>query len=509
MNYTLTNGLLSTRKCPVSRKAPYIMGSIFLFIILIPLQSLASVSYSQTALLTLEKENTTVQEILSSIEKESEFYFTYNLNEINAKRRTSVHVTNKEITEILDILFPDGDVKYTIRDRHVVLYKEAPGSLKKKGTPVAGALKANQQTRTIGGKVTDEQGEGLIGVNVAVKGTTIGSITDLDGKFSLSQVPEGSTLIISYVGYITQEIRTGNSHSYAIVLKENTQIIEEVVVVGYGTQKKQTLSGSVTSIGADEITSTKSENVISNIQGKMPGLLIRQRTGEPGVFDNMISIRGYGDPLVVIDGVTRPIDSGGSELAQLNADDIESMSILKDASAAIYGMNAANGVIIVTTKKGQDGKARVSYSNLFGMKGATGLEMTVDAYTYRLMANEMQRNVGSTPTYSNEILEKYRTNEPGYTDHNWLKMFLHDWAFQQQHNLSVRGGTDKIKYFNSFAYTEDNGLLKGGNQKYSRFNFRSNTTAEITKDLRLNVNISGRLITAKPLVTNLNGCIKY
>ncbi|MDR1259326.1 MAG: TonB-dependent receptor [Tannerellaceae bacterium] len=470
------------------------MRCIFLFIILGTLQSLATVSYSQSALLTLEKENTTIQEILSTIENESEFYFTYNLNQINVNKKTSVRVANKDITEILNILFPEGDVKYIIHDRHVVLYKEVAarsGSAKDSDTP--GVLGADQQARIISGTVTDEFGEPLIGVNVAVKGTTNGSVTDVNGNFTLQQVSEGSTLMISYVGHITQEILVGSQSFYLIVLREDTQSLDEVVVVGYGVQKKQTLSGSVTSIGAEDISSTKTENVISNIQGKMPGLLIRQRTGEPGVFDNLISIRGYGNPLVVIDGVTRPMEDGASELAQLNTDDIENISILKDASAAIYGMNAANGVIIVTTKKGQDGKARVSYSNLFGMKGATGMEMTVDAYTYRLMANEMQRNIGATPTYSDEILEKYRNNEPGYNDHNWLKMFLNDWAFQQQHNISVRGGTDKVKYFNSFAYAEDNGLLKGGNQKYNRFNFRSNTTAEIAKGLQLNVNVSGRL----------------
>lgn len=495
MNYCLEKEAFHRKKRPLLCKASSVMWCILLFIFLGTLQSLATASYSQSTLLTIEKENATIKEILSMIEKESEFYFTYNLAQINVNRRTSLSIEDTDIMEILHILFPEGDVQYAIHDRHIVLYKETTtrSDLSNRSSAISGALNKNQQTRTISGVVTDDLGEFLIGVNVTIKGTTIGTITDINGNFTLQQVPDNSTLVLSYVGYITHEIRISNQNIYAIILKEDAQSLEEVVVVGYGVQKKQTLSGSVTSIGAEEIASTKTENVISNIQGKMPGLLIRQRTGEPGVFDNLISIRGYGDPLVVIDGVTRPIDSGASELAQLNADDIESMSILKDASAAIYGMNAANGVIIVTTKKGQDGRARISYSNLFGMKGATGMEMTVDAYTYRLMANEMQRNIGATPTYSDEILEKYRNNEPGYNDHNWLKMFLHDWAFQQQHNISVRGGTDKVKYFNSFAYTEDNGLLKGGNQKYNRFNFRSNTTAEITKDLQLNINVSGRL----------------
>lgn len=168
----------------------------------------------------------------------------------------------------------------------------------------------------------------------------------MDGNYTLS-VNEGSTIVFSYIGYVTQE-KKAVAGTMNIILKEDSKTLDEVVVVGYGVQKKESLTGAIAAIGADEIATTKTENLISNIQGKMPGLLIRQKTGEPGTFDNMVSIRGYGDPLVVIDGITR---EGTEELAQLNSEDIESISILKDASAAIYGMNAANGVIIVTTKK--------------------------------------------------------------------------------------------------------------------------------------------------------------
>lgn len=269
---------------------------------------------------------------------------------------------------------------------------------------------------------------------------------------------------------------------------EDAEILDEVVVVGYGVQKKESLTGAIAAIGADEIATTKTENLISNIQGKMPGLLIRQKTGEPGTFDNMVSIRGYGDPLVVIDGITR---EGTEELAQLNSEDIESISILKDASAAIYGMNAANGVIIVTTKKGVAEKTRVSYSALFGMKNATGMEETVDAYTYRMLANERARNDQAAPEYTDDILELYRTGAKGYTDNNWIDMFMNKLAFQQSHTVSVRGGTDKVKYYVSFGYNGDNGLLKSGIQYYHRYNLRSNLTAELTKGLKLNVNLSG------------------
>lgn len=203
-----------------------------------------------------------------------------------------------------------------------------------------------QKHVSVSGRITDELNEPMIGVSVLEKGTTNGVITDLDGNYTLS-ASEGSTIVFSYIGYVTQE-KKAVAGTMNIILKEDSKTLDEVVVVGYGVQKKESLTGAIAAIGADEIATTKTENLISNIQGKMPGLLIRQKTGEPGTFDNMVSIRGYGDPLVVIDGITR---EGTEELAQLNSEDIESISILKDASAAIYGMNAANGVIIVTTKK--------------------------------------------------------------------------------------------------------------------------------------------------------------
>ena len=236
--------------------------------------------------------------------------------------------------------------------------------------------------------MADATGEPIIGASILVKGTSNGVITDIDGNFTLSNVAPTATLLVSYVGYKTQEIRVDGKTSFNIVLAEDAEVLDEVVVVGYGVQKKQSLTGAVTAITSETIQTTKSENLINNIQGKMPGLMIRQKTGEPGTFDNMISIRGGGEPLIVIDGVTREYE----EFAQLNSEDIENISILKDASAAIYGMNSANGVIIVTTKQGASEKTRVSYSGLFGIKHATGMEETVDAYTFRMMENEMSRN---------------------------------------------------------------------------------------------------------------------
>lgn len=337
------------------------------------------------------------------------------------------------------------------------------------------------------GVIIDNSKQPVIGAGVFEKGNASnGTVADIDGRFSID-VPQGAVLVFSSVGYKSVEIPASSSMN--VILEEDTMALDDVVVIGYGTQKKESLTGAVTAIKADDIQTTKTESLISNIQGKMSGLLIRQKTGEPGTFDNMISIRGYGTPLIVIDGITR---EGTSEFAQLNSEDIESISILKDASAAIYGMNSANGVIIVTTKKGKNERPRVSYSALAGMKQPTGMESTVDAYTYRLMANEMARNGQTALPYSDDVLEKYRTGADGYQDWDWIDMYMKKLAFQQNHTLSVRGGGEKTRYFISAGYNNDNGLLKSDIQWYKRYTLRSNVNIELAKGLELNVGVSGR-----------------
>lgn len=346
---------------------------------------------------------------------------------------------------------------------------------------------AEQGRITAKGVILDPQGEPVIGASVFEKGNQgNGVVADVDGTFTIS-VPSGAVLIFSSIGYTTREVAA--SVQMNVVLAEDAELLDDVVVVGYGVQRKESLTGAVTAITSEDIETTKSENFINNLQGKMPGLLIRQKTGEPGTFDNMISIRGYGAPLVVIDGVTR---NGTGDLAELSSEDIESVSILKDASAAIYGMNAANGVIIVTTKQGRNEKARVTYNNTLGFKNPTGFERTTDALSYYELKNEMDRNVGKTPSYSEEFLKKYRDGLPGYTDHDWLRMYMKDYAFQQNHNVTVRGGSDAVRYFVSLGYNEDNGLLRSGIQYYKRYNFRSNLTANLTRDLTMTVNLGGR-----------------
>lgn len=346
------------------------------------------------------------------------------------------------------------------------------------------------QQITVQGTIVDETNSPLTGATVSEIGTTNGVATDIDGKYEL-KVKSNSNLKIRYVGYLSQEIHVkGQSLINIKLLPDDKLTLEEVVVVGYGVQKKETLSGAVAQLKGDDILKTKSPSLVSGIQGKIPGVQIRQQTGEPGAFNSLVSIRGFGAPIVVIDGVAR---DGMSDFERLNPEDIESVSILKDASAAIFGINSENGVIIVTTKKGTQGKAKVNYSGYFGFKQPTNTQNSVDAYTYRLMRNEMQRNVGAGQYYSDQEMEKWKVGtDPGYQDYNWLDMMLKKTTSHQQHNISVSGGSEKIKYYISLGYLGDNGLLKSNIQNYDKYTARASVTAEITKGLETEVSFAGK-----------------
>ncbi len=350
-------------------------------------------------------------------------------------------------------------------------------------------LFAQEQPRTITGTVYDQAGVPLQGASVMVKGTQTGVSTNSAGKFSI-EAKMGSTLVVSSVAFATVEIQIV-SNDMTVTLSPDEKNLGDVVVVGYGTQRKETLSGAVANIKNKDIMTTKTPSVVSGIQGKIPGVLIRQRTGEPGTFNSMVNIRGFGTPLLVIDGVPR---DGMSDLERLNPEDIESISVLKDAAAAIYGMNADNGVVIVTTKKGTKGKAKFNYSGYYGVKEATSMPDNVDAYTFRVIRNEMNKNTKLAPAFSQAELDKFKQGtEPGYQDYDWFGNTLRDYASQQQHNLSASGGGDALTYYVSLGFLADDGILKSDIQQYRKYNFRNNVTYQMTKDLKATLTFAAKV----------------
>lgn len=489
-----------------------IMFKVTLLLLVLNISQAGAEVFAQKA--SINAKNMPLKNVFQELRKQTGYHFIYLQEDLQIANSVSVNARNTSLENILKICFEDQPLTYEIRKNRVLVERKSPRSfseVKQAGvvTGIEGIfpdnardvqvtagvksivlLNTKAQDRPIRGRVVDEKGEGMIGVTVGIKGTPTIAKTDNDGNFQITAPTTGGTLVFTAIGYETREIAIGTSSTVNATMKESLTAMDEVVVVGYGTQRKESLTGAISSIRSADITTTKTESLISNIQGKVPGVQIRQNSGEPGAYSNNVSIRGFGAPLVIIDGVPR---DGTQDLAQLNSDDVESISFLKDGSAAIYGMNSGNGVILVTTKKGVSGKPVFNYSTVLTSKSPTGLEQTVDAYTYRVMKNEMDRNIGASPTYSDDIIEKFRTNQPGFTDNNWIDLTLHNRVFQQQHNLSLRGGTDKSRYFTSFGYAEDDGILKSNVQKYRRYNFRATNSSDLTDHLSLNINFAGRL----------------
>jgi TonB-linked SusC/RagA family outer membrane protein len=358
----------------------------------------------------------------------------------------------------------------------------------------SGASESGYQQAGITGTVTDATThEAMIGVNIQVKGTTVGAITDINGKYTILTADKNAVLIFSFIGYVSLEIPASGKVIVDASMASSSTVIDEVVVTGYSTVKKQSLTGAISSIKTADILSTKTASVASMVQGKIPGLMIRKRTGEPGVFNSYISVRGFGTPLLVIDGVIR---DNMSDFERLNPNDIETISVLKDASAAIYGMNSDNGVLIVTTKSGTKGKTKISYSSTYTWKQPTsqGLQNTADAYTFRVMKNEMSRNYRMPEPYSATELAKWQAGtDPGYTDYNWYTGTLRNGIGAWNHNLSITGGNDIITHYTSFGFMNDEGLFTdNATENYKKYNFRTAFDAKIAEGLTFKMKVAGK-----------------
>ncbi len=349
-------------------------------------------------------------------------------------------------------------------------------------------LCAFAQNMTVRGTVTDANGELLIGVSVRVKNTSIGTITDIEGNYELQNVSPDDLLEVSYVSMVTRTIPVNGRSIINIVLQEDTKTLDELVVVGYGTQKKGNLTAAISTIKNEDILTTTHTSLAQRLQGKIPGLQIRQNTGEPGNYDAMINIRGFGTPLFIIDGTTRV---SNQEFQRLNPEDIENISILKDGAAAIYGMNAANGVILVTTKRGTDGKPKFQYSGSISASSPTDMPEVMNAYQWIVMRNDAAVNIGLDPIYTKEEVELWRQGEEGYESTDWYNETMKKFNMLQQHTFSVQGGSDKVNFYVSLGFLKDPGLLKTNAIQYEKYSFRSNLTARLSNNLSTEIDLSG------------------
>jgi TonB-linked SusC/RagA family outer membrane protein len=356
------------------------------------------------------------------------------------------------------------------------------------------------QSSMIRGTVTDENRAPLSGVNVVILGTTTGTTTDVKGNYQIDANPE-STLVFSFVGYVSESVVVGNQTEINATLNLDVTTLEDVVVVGYGTQKKATLTGSVSNVAGEEITKSPSTNVSTSLAGKLPGLVINQRDGWPGNENLNILIRGNGTlndnyPLIIIDGVPR------DNLGRLNPEDIESVSVLKDGSAAIYGARGANGVILVTTKKGSQGAPRFNFSYSYALNRPAKLPDMLDAATFAEAYNEAEwyrqkrPDMSSfTPFYTADAIQKYRDGSDPvlYPNTDWIKEVVKDYSVQQKVNLQASGGAENINYFLSFGMTDQDGNFKNDPTHYKQYNARVRINANLTKNLTVGANISALL----------------
>lgn len=462
-----------------------LMKCIMIFCALVVLQSFSFDNYAQNTLNTTESQRKTVKEVLTKIEKEHGFYFTYDSNIVDTKRVVNLDTSNKNLKEILKELFAGQQIQYELKDKHIILYKAKETSIHQ------------QNERKITGHITDEQGEPIVGATVAVTGNSkSGTITDFDGKFTIN-VPDNAVLSISYIGFISQQIKVDNKNSFSIVLIEDSRMLDDVVVIGYGTVKKKDLTGSVAAISGDNVASRKTTQLSSALQGAISGVLVTRDNNAPGSSASNIYIRGIttiGDasPLVIVDGVPGNIN-------MINPNDVESISVLKDAaSASIYGARAAAGVILVTTKRADTSKLSLSYAVEYGWEKPTQRPQYVGVQRFLEMANELRYNDntegGMYQEYSQDQVENWvannKTDPNAYPITDWESLIMKSSAPRVTHNFSISGGTKNVSTKASFSYDDVDGLYSDRN--YKRYMTRVNNDFTINPLLSASLDFNWR-----------------
>lgn len=335
------------------------------------------------------------------------------------------------------------------------------------------------------GKVVDQHNEPVIGATVGVDKGKAKTVTDIDGNYTL-QVPANAQIVVNYIGMkpVTQNV--GGKRELNFVLQDDVNQIQDVVVVGYGTQKRGSITGSVAAVKGDEMIRTKNENPQNMLTGRVAGVRVWQKSSEPGSYNNNFDVRGMGTPLVIIDGVPRDM----SDFQRMNADDIQDISVLKDASASIYGLRSANGVVLVTTKKGQAGKTKFSYNGSYTIQSPKSMPKLLDAYKTMTLYNEQNLNNvnGGSKIYTDEMFDEFRNGTRRETD--WNNLIFAKTSPQINHNITVSGGNDKTQYFVSFGAFYQEGFFKSGDLNYHKYNITSNLTTEVYRGLKLSLNIN-------------------
>lgn len=488
---------------------------LLLFLLVAGSMTLSASSYAQIKKIDLHCQNSSMTDIFSSIEKSSEFIFLYNDEIIDDHIKKTFAVEGEKIERILDQLLEGTEIAYKIDDRQIFLYKKDDLKQLEELKSGSRAQSEQPQKKSLNGRITDVKGFTVPGATVVVKGTTVGANTDMDGNFAIQAPADSKTIIISFVGYKTQEIDIGNQSTFHVVLDEMTVGLEEVVAVGYGVQKKESIVGAITQTSNEQLKRSGGVTDLKQaLTGNLPGVVTITSSGEPGGAGTgqsatSIFIRGQntwngGQPLILVDGVERNMDN-------IDVNEVETISVLKDASAtAVFGVKGANGVILITTKRGTIGKAKISFSYNTTAKMISKLPKKLDSYNTFLKKNEaIEREVVlNEPSWAdykpNEIVDRYKLPQSAeyaaiYPNIDWENAMFKDVGMSHHATMSVQGGTNFVNYFGSFAYLHegdmfkkyDNGKGYDPSYAFDRFNFRSNLDFRLTNTTSLKVNLAG------------------
>lgn len=442
-------------------KNKYLYGFILAIVL-----SLSNQIVNAQEKISLNFANIPLEEAIKKIESSSKYTFFYDANKTDLKQKVSLNATDQSIESVVASMLRTTNLTFEIDNRQIALIAKKTNDVPKK---------------RISGIIKDETGEPVIGVSVAEKGTTNGIITDIDGAYILDVSPQ-STITISYVGYITQQIKVGDKANISVILQEDSKLLDEVVVVGYGIQKKANLTGAVSVVKGDDMIKRPVTNAAAMLQSQMPGLRVNQGSGEPGNNGVTFRVRGQGtysgagnSPMVLINGVPGDISS-------LDPNAIESVSVLKDAaSAAVYGARAANGVILVTTKSGENKPTSITYSGNLQVSNPTRMiKLVTNSVEYMQLYNEANANSGRSNRYSDDIIDLYRNAGTGsyeYPSYDWLGEYIGT-ALSHNHNLGITGGSEKMSYNVMMNYSDEEGTMKGFD--YQRYNVTVDLQSKIT-----------------------------
>ncbi|MGC9354613.1 MAG: SusC/RagA family TonB-linked outer membrane protein, partial [Mariniphaga sp.] len=468
------------------------------------LASIASTGYAQSTKLTVIKENATVKSILDEIQNQSEFKFFFS-SEVDVDRTTSINMKNKAVFDILDELFKETNVNYVVFDRQIALVVQPKSGVNDDFSAIG------MQQPAVKGKVTDAAGQPLPGVTVVVKGTARGTVTNADGDYSLTNIPEDATLVFSFVGMRTEEIAVGNQTTINVTMEEETIGIDEVVAIGYGTVKKSDLTGSVSSVKAEDLQATPITSIDQGLVGRAAGVMVTQTSGMPGAIASIrvrgtSSLQGGNEPLYVIDGF--PVyngtgfgETGGSTsysgLSTINPSDIESIEILKDASAtSIYGARAANGVVLITTKNGRRGTDIITFNATYGIQNVVKKIDVMNAIQYAELVNEAYTNDGLPPVYDEAEMQQIRQNPEGT---NWQDEVFRS-APSQNYQLTFSGGDQKMIYSVSANYYDQEGIIRSSD--FKRYSGRINLERNILANFRVGTNFTMSKTISNAVRTN-------